>query len=136
MRLVGWDSCIRFDSLDPSWQTIEEAASSTRTELACEVDALLDYSGGLEEYHRDDPVATPGVEHFRWNVEQMILACRSVVYHDLDAAVTNLADCLLQIEIDSGLSEPQRAEFEELWSRLRQMTRMMTRMMIRMMIRL
>ncbi len=95
--------------------------STSRTELATEVDALLDYAGGLEEYHRDDPWREPVVDHFRWNIEQMILACKQrEVPLILIRPVTNLADCPpFKFETDSRLSVDQQRAFEELWSRLR-----------------
>jgi lysophospholipase L1-like esterase len=102
-------------------QPAERTDAVTRTQLTAEVDALLDYSGGLDDYHRDDPWRQPVVNHFRWNLEQMIRAC-----HDhqvpliLIRPVTNLIDCPpFKFEIDSTLSVDKQAEFAARWDALR-----------------
>ncbi len=94
----------------------------TRTELSTEVDALLDYAGGLNDYHRDDPWREPVVNHFRWNVEQMILACRErQVPIALIRPVTNLIDCPpFKFEVDSSLSREEKEEFSKRWDALRE----------------
>ncbi len=103
---------------------IKPAARSdapAKTELASEVDALLDYSGGLNDYHRDDPWRKPVVNHFRWNVEQMIRTCRARrVPIVLIRPVTNLIDCPpFKFEVDSKLSSEQQLKFSERWDALR-----------------
>ena len=103
-------------------EAAERSQAPSRTELAAEVDALLDYSGGLDEYRRDDPWREPVVDHFRWNVEQMIRECqqRSVPLV-LVRPVSNLLDCPpFKFEIDSKLSADQQAEFARRWDNLRE----------------
>jgi lysophospholipase L1-like esterase len=96
----------------------DDAAS--QTELAAEVDALLDYSGGLSDYRRDDPWREPVVDHFRWNVERMIQACQQRhVPLILVRPVSNLIDCPpFKMEIDSKLPGGKQAEFMERWAAL------------------
>ncbi len=90
---------------------------SARTVLAAEVDALLDYSGGLADYHRDDPWRAPVVEHFRWNLEQMIVQCLNrEVPLLLVRPVSNLLDCPpFKFEIDSSLTFELQTEFLRAW---------------------
>ncbi len=99
----------------------ERADAPSRTELAVEVDALLDYSGGLNEYRRDDPWREPVVEHFQWNVEQMIRECQQQrVPLVLVRPVSNLLDCPpIKFEINSKLSAEKQAEFARRWDDLR-----------------
>ncbi len=100
----------------------ERSVAPSRTELAAEVDALLDYSGGLDEYQRDDPWREPVVEHFRWNVEQMIRECQQQrVPILLVRPVSNLLDCPpIKFEVGSKLSADKRAEFARRWDDLRE----------------
>ncbi|HBE68956.1 MAG TPA: hypothetical protein DDW52_12480 [Planctomycetaceae bacterium] len=46
------------------------------TMMQREVDALLDYQNGLEDYRRSDTWMSGVVEHFAWNVQQMVEGCR------------------------------------------------------------
>ncbi len=96
------------------------AIAPTRTQLAAEVDALLDYSGGLEDYYRGDTWREPVVDHFRWNVEQMILACQQrEVPLILVRPVSNLVDCPpFKCEVDTKLSDDQQADFLKRWESL------------------
>ncbi len=88
-----------------------------RTAMQAEVDALLDYSGGLQEYHRYAAWREPVIEHFRWNIEQMCQLCRVAdVGLLLVNPVTNLLDCPpIKFESDAKLSPAELARFEELW---------------------
>ncbi len=97
---------------------------STIAEMSEQVDALLDYSGGLEEYHRDDDWRAPVVEHFRWNLSQMMRLCKEngtpVVFV---RPVTNLLDCPpFKIEPDPKLGPEQLAELEINWQTARKST--------------
>ena len=120
---IAWLSQMRTVQLLRSWIAKPAARSeaAVRTELASEVDALLDYSGGLNDYHREDPWREPVVSHFRWNLEQMIRACRERrVPLILVRPVTNLIDCPpFKFEIDSKLPAVQQSEFSERWDALR-----------------
>lgn len=123
LEVIAWLSRMRTVRFARSWVASPAAREegSTKTELASEVDALLDYSGGLNDYHRDDPWREPIVNHFRWNLEQMIRACQNRrVPLILIRPVTNLIDCPpFKFEIDSKLRADQQAEFAERWDALR-----------------
>ena len=91
---------------------------SQRTQLQKEVDALLDYSGGLNDYHRDDPWREPVTAHFRWNLQQMVARCQSAgVPVVLVRPVVNLLDCPpMKFEPLSNLDVRQRSDFEAAWA--------------------
>ncbi len=92
-----------------------------KTELKGEVDALLDYQGGLAEYHRGDAWYEPISAHFRWNLEQMVAACQQAkVPLLLVRPVSNLVDCPpMKFEIDPHLSSQARQLFEKHWEAAR-----------------
>ncbi len=87
------------------------------TQLSKEVDALLDYNGGLEAYHRDDAWREPVVEHYRWNMAQMVRDCRAArVPVVLCNPVVNLLDCPpIKFEANGRLSASQAAQFDTAW---------------------
>ena len=87
--------------------------------MKAEVDALLDYRGGLEDYHRDDPWREPVVDHFRWNLDQMVTACREQgIPLVMIRPVSNLLDCPpMKFEDASNLSTDRLAQFHEHWER-------------------
>jgi hypothetical protein len=95
---------------------------SNPTELKREVDALLDYSGGLEAYHRDDPWREPVVAHFRWNLVQMVEDCqRAGVPVILMRPVVNLLDCPpMKAELRTDLTVEQKKRFEAAWQAARE----------------
>lgn len=95
-----------------------DSAGESRTEMSREVEALLDYAGGLEEYKRDDSWRAPVIEHFRWNVDQMVDECLAArVPLILMRPVVNLLDCPpMKYEIDPKLSPTDRAKFEARWA--------------------
>lgn len=98
---------------DRSEQTMARA-----TELQHEVDALLDYQGGLEHYHRDDQWREPVTAHFRWNMAQMVEQCQSAhVPVVLMRPVVNLLDCPpMKFETRPDLSPALRDQFESAWA--------------------
>lgn len=51
-------------------------AEASRTILPAEVEALLDYRGGLEEYHRDDAWRQGVIDQFRFNLGRIVETCR------------------------------------------------------------
>jgi lysophospholipase L1-like esterase len=53
-----------------------DTAEVRRTILPTEVEALLDYRGGLEEYHRDDAWRQGVIEQFRYNLGRIVELCR------------------------------------------------------------
>jgi hypothetical protein len=90
-------------------------------EMKEEVDALLDYEGGLQDYRRNDPWRDRVVEHFRWNIAQLMILCKSkgvpVVFV---RPVSNLLDCPpIKFEVDPALSMEERSAFNEAWEAAR-----------------
>ena len=90
--------------------------------LQSEVDALLDYQGGLEDYSRDKLQHEAIEDHFRWNLSQMIVDCRSrsvpVIFI---APVSNLLDCPpIKMEVNRKLSASEIEEFQFYWQAARQ----------------
>jgi hypothetical protein len=71
-----------------------QEAGARRPVLTADVEAILDYKGGLDKYHRDEPWRRGVIEHFRLNVRRMVEMAR-------DAGVTvllvnppcNVRDC-------------------------------------------
>jgi lysophospholipase L1-like esterase len=92
-----------------------------RTVLAAEVDALLDYQGGLAEYRRGDAWYQPIPDHFRWNLEQMCEACqRAGVPVLVVRPVSNILDCPpMKFEPAPLLSEQQLRQFATEWEAAR-----------------
>lgn len=88
------------------------------TRLKYEVDALLDYHGGLDAYHRDDDWRDPVVAHYRWNMAQMVSDCLEArVPIILCNPVVNLLDCPpMKFERSSRLTPQQAADFDRAWS--------------------
>ncbi len=56
--------------------TESNGRSANRPILPIEVDALLDYRGGLEEYHRDKAWRRDIIDHFRFNLQRMLQLAR------------------------------------------------------------
>ncbi len=99
-----------------------EPAVKRPTQLAEEVDALLDYAGGLADYHRDDELCVAVAAHFRWNLEQIVTACESAkVPLLLVKPVSNVLDCPpMKIEPAPDMPAGEQRRFEQLWSSARQ----------------
>jgi tetratricopeptide (TPR) repeat protein len=83
--------------------------------LAAEVDALLDYQGGLAQYHRDDRLHAAVVDHFRLTLDQMLSdARRAGVPVLLVDPVCNLKDCApFKVELDKTLRARDAAQFQK-----------------------
>lgn len=74
--------------------TRQEPLIADPTSLSREVDALLDYNGGLADYHREDDWRAPVTEHFEWNLRQMYQICYSQqIPLVFVGPVCNLKDC-------------------------------------------
>jgi hypothetical protein len=62
--------------------------------LRTEVDAMLDYRGGLDDYHRDEQWRRDTIDHFRYNLRRMVhLANEAGVPMLLVNPVSKLRDC-------------------------------------------
>jgi lysophospholipase L1-like esterase len=94
-----------------------------RVTLSTEVDALLDYRGGLETYHRDDEWRRGVIAHFEHNLRNITrLARRAGVPLILVNPVSNLRDSPpFKCEPRTDLSAEQRAELERLWDEAKAM---------------
>ncbi|WP_435005545.1 GDSL-type esterase/lipase family protein [Tundrisphaera lichenicola] len=88
--------------------------------LPTEVEALLDYKGGLETYHRDDAWRRGVIEHFGFNLRRMInMAHARGVRVLLANPVVNLETPPFKSEHRAGLSVGDRTRFETLWDEAR-----------------
>ncbi len=94
-----------------------QRVSGARTVLPTEVDALLDYRGGLEHYQRDDAWTEGVMQHFEFNVDRMAgLAAAQGIPLVLVQPVTNLRDCPpFKFAVDPQLSSAAQQQFAELW---------------------
>ncbi len=81
-----------------------------------EVEALLDYRGGLAEYHRDDAWRSGVIEQFGYNLRRMVqMADRAGVELILVNPVSNWRDSPpFKSEHGSDLSEAQRQKWQSL----------------------
>lgn len=93
-----------------------ESSSATRTILPAEVEALLDYRGGLEWYHRDDTWREGVIRQYADNVRKMVRMCQERgVEVLLVNPVSKLRDCPpFKSEHSANLSSEQLARWEKL----------------------
>ncbi len=96
--------------------------AGARPLLPAEVEALLDYGGGLEEYHRDEQWRSAVIAHYRRNLHRMVgLADGAGVELLLVNPVSNSADCPpFKSEHRADLSEEQQEEWASLCQSARQ----------------
>jgi lysophospholipase L1-like esterase len=94
---------------------------SGRPILSSEVDALLDYRGGLEQYHHDPKWRADVIDHYRFNLRRMVqLAQDADVPMLLVNPVCNLRDCApFKSQNRDGLSTEQLQRWEQCWSEAR-----------------
>ncbi len=119
----GWLTRLRtFNALRAVWlrvfQRATKAESEDRARLPDEVAALLDYRGGLEQYHRDDAWRDGCVAHFEFNLRRMVLLAEQAgIPVILVNPVTNLKDCPpFKYSHRDDLSSDDQQRCEELWS--------------------
>lgn len=92
-----------------------DQADQARPILPTEVDALLDYKGGLESYHRDDPWRRGVIMHYGFNLRRMIDRARTRGVSVLLAnPVVNLESPPFKTEHKPGLSPQARSRFNAL----------------------
>lgn len=84
--------------------------------LPAEVEALLDYRGGLEEYHRDETWRRNVIRQFRYNLHRMVRLARDAgVDVILANPVSNIGDMPpFKAEHRPDLSDEELAEWESL----------------------
>ncbi len=90
------------------------AVPESRPLLPTEVEALLDYRGGLEAYHRDETWRRNVIAQYEFNLRRMAALCRAAnVPLILIDPVCNLADSPpFKAEHDQQLSAERLAEWE------------------------
>ena len=95
-----------------------EEVPDNRPMLESEVDAMLDYRGGLEQYHRDEKWRRDVIEHFRSNLQRMVqTARRAGVPLILVNPVSNLRDCRpFKTQHRDGLTPEELKRWEALVS--------------------
>jgi hypothetical protein len=88
--------------------------------LPADVEARLDFRGGLEQYERDDFWRKNVIEHFEQNLNGMVRAIQAVdVPLILCNPVTNLRDASpFKSQHSSSMTEAQRSRFESEWEAL------------------
>ena len=119
----GWAARLRvYCLLRAAWlhsrgQTPQQLAA-IRPVLGAEVETLLDYRGGLSQYHRDDQWHRDVIAHFGVNLERMAhLTQQAGVTLLLVNPVSNLRDCPpFKSEHRSGLDPRDRQRWEQLWN--------------------
>ncbi len=105
----------------PLWRRVTDSEDREkrpdRARLSAEVDALLDYRGGLATYHRDDEWRRGVIAHFEHNLRRMTRIARSAgVPLILINPVSNLRDTPpFKCEPRSDLSAKQCADLERYW---------------------
>jgi tetratricopeptide (TPR) repeat protein len=119
----GWLSRLRtFNALRAVWlwttQTSEPSSPKERASLSDEVEALLDYRGGLEQYDRDDTWRDGCIAHFEFNLRRMVqLAEQAGIPVILVNPVTNLKDTPpFKFSHRDDISVDDEERCEELWS--------------------
>jgi len=98
------------------------ADAASEPTLNDEVEALLDYRGGLEHYHRDPEWRSGVIKHFHYNVRRMIDLCNdAVVPIVLVNPVCNLRNSPPFKSLPgAGLTEEETKRFSHLWEQARQ----------------
>ena len=95
-------------------------APEGRPILGPEVQALLDYKGGLEAYHRDETWRQDVIDHFAFNVRRMVRIAREAgVPIILVNEVANLDMPPFKSEHRADLTDPELRRFESCWDEAR-----------------
>ena len=121
-RTIEWASRLRLYTAGRAvWLRLTREGRAGRggqrgTALRGEVDALLDYQRGLDDYHRDDAWRAGVIRHFRLSLDRMVkLARRAGVPVLLVNPVSNLKDCPpFKSEHRTGLSAAEKGRFAAL----------------------
>jgi tetratricopeptide (TPR) repeat protein len=86
--------------------------------LQAEVEPLLDYRGGIEQFHRNEKWRLDVIEHYRYNLYRMVQLCRDAkVPLLLVNPVSNLRDCPPFKSLHrEDLTAEELEQFELLWT--------------------
>ncbi len=91
-----------------------------RAILPAEVDALLDYKGGLESYHRDAAWRQGVIDHYTYNLGRMVATAREAGVPVLLAnPVSNLETPPFKSQHRDGLTDAERLLFDAYWNAAR-----------------
>ncbi len=102
--------------------TADAVAQANRARLPEEVDALLDYRGGLDDYQRDETWRQGTIAHFQLNVQRMVSICqqRSVPILLINPPY-NLKDTPpFKYEHRAGITPQEETRFEQIWDQAKQ----------------
>jgi hypothetical protein len=92
-----------------------------RTKLSPDVEAVLDFEGGLASYHRNEEWRQTVIEHFRFNLGRMVaMAHAAGVPVLLLNPVSNLETPPFKSEHRAGMSAEELRRFDALWDDARQ----------------
>ena len=95
-------------------------ARDERPMLASDVEAVLDYEGGLASYHRNDEWRQGVIDHFQFNLSRMVaMAHQSGVPVILLNPVSNLETPPFKSEHRDGISADDLRRFDEYWDEAR-----------------
>lgn len=96
----------------------EDHMNSNKTVLPADVNARLDFQKGLEGYHRDPKTRRGIIDHFKYNVRQMILLAKQAdIPLVLANPVSNLKNCPpFKCEFENGLSQEQQDQLVACWN--------------------
>ena len=90
--------------------------------LGPEVEAVLDYEGGLASYHRNEPWRRDVIDHFRFNLRRMVEMAREAgVPVILMNPASNLDTPPFKSEHRDGMTAEELRRFEGLWDEARQL---------------
>jgi tetratricopeptide (TPR) repeat protein len=110
-------------------EAIQSLRSSPSTPTPCttlgpEVDARLDWRGGMNAYHRDRAWQRECIDHFAFNIQRAMALARE---HGVPLLLMNPAANLdwppFKAEHRDGLSEADLAKVDELWEEARTLYR-------------
>ena len=92
-----------------------------RSVMTAEVEALLDYRGGLELYHREEAWQRGVIAHYEFNLRRMTSIARQAgVPLILMNPACNLRDSPpFKAEHRAGLTEQERHQWDDLWAQAR-----------------
>jgi lysophospholipase L1-like esterase len=96
-------------------------APDRRTKLAPDVEAVLDFEGGLASYHRNEEWRQTVIDHFRFNLRRMVtMAHAAGVPVLLLNPVSNLETPPFKSEHRAAMSAAEVRRFDALWDEARQ----------------
>ena len=118
IRMARSSRLVQFASECVSNFSPAKAVAANRTHLEQEVDALLDDSGGLEKYRRDELNVESVVKSMRWNIAAMIENCKAAsVPLVLLVPTSNIRDCPpFKVEISQRMDPVSKEQIELVWT--------------------